>query len=343
MRTSAHTVSGAAGAPIAAAAARASTAQWTIALGALAIAVGSLLLGIQVDANGRWSGTGFAPLAIGTMLALVATLVRRGAGIRVPRDPSGAFAAASSFFALAVLLGSVLAPGGPWMFAEVVVLLVVVALRRPDARARERWLGPGALVVLGLMLLFRLWISYQGSEHRWQVLSIGVPILSSLPFEWLAPVQSVALGSFTPHELGFPPAGLDFALTTTAWAAGFSLCAAGLLVVQAAAREHENDRIDALIHSLPPALAALVDRLIPEEEWESLGLHGLSDRQLAKRIEALVGERIQRQREFQSAWEASSSVALATHGTFGAGIGQALTRPVAPPREVVDERGKERR
>jgi len=323
---------------------RTGTAQWGIAGAGLMIAVGALLLGLQVDGNGRWSGTGFAPLAIGALLALVATLVRFGAGVRLPRDPASAFAAASSFFAVAVLIASVLAPGGPWMFAEVFVLLLIVALRRPDPKERARWLSPAVLVVLGLMLLFRLWITYQGSEHRWQVLSVGIPILSALPFPWLAPIQSVSLGSFTPHELGFPPAGLDFPTTMTVWAIGFSLAAAGLLLVQTSAREHENDRIHALIHSLPPGLARLVERLLPEEEWEALGLHGLSDRRLAKRIEALVAERIERQREFHSAWQASSLFALTTTGGFRADIEQALARyGPPPPREVVDERRGEGR
>jgi hypothetical protein len=309
-------------------------AELGIASAAVMIGAGAILLGLQVDGNGRVSGTGYAPFAIGALLALVATLVRYGGAARLPRDLLSASAAAFSFFALASLLSGVLAPGGPWMFAEVLLLLVLVTRGKS---VRERWLGPAAITCLGVLLLFRLWITYQGSEYRWQVLSVGIPILSWIPLSFLEPIQSVSLGSFTPHELGFPPAGLDFAVTMTAWAGGFTLSAAGLLLGQAAAREHENDRIDALIATLPPPLAALVEKLLPEEEWEALGLHGLGDRQLAKRIEALVAERLQRQREFQSAWEASQSLSATRGDGFEGSIHQALARHAPPPRRVEDE------
>jgi hypothetical protein len=310
--------------------ARGRAAPWAIACGGLAVSLGALLLGLQLDANGDVSGTGHAPLAIGALLALAALLARYGGPAGFPRDPLGAFAAAASFFGLAALLGGVLAPGGPWMFAEVCLLLGAFALRRPSVASGSRWIGGATIGLLASMLVFRLWITWQGSEHRWQVLSVDVPVLSSIPLELLAPIRSISLGSFTPHELGFPPAGLDFGVTTVAWALGFALALGGLFALQAGAREHENDRIDALIRTLPAELAALVERLLPEEEWESLGLHGLSERRLAKRIEALVGERIRRQREFQAAWEASALLARTNPGGFSGGILQALADPGEP-------------
>ena len=323
---------------------RAQAAEWLLALCGLMIAVGGVLLGVQIDGNGHVSGTGFTPLAIGGLVALVASLVQVGTQGRMPRDPIGAFASVTAFLGLAFVIAAVLAPGGPWMFFEVLLLLVLVALRRPSASASPRWISGASLLMLGLMLLFRAWITYQGSEYRWQVLSIDIPILSWIPFPWLAPIQSVSLGSFTPHELGFPPAGLNFPLTLTLWAVGFSLCAGGLALQQNAAREHENDRIHAVIHALPSGLAALVERLIPEEEWQALGLHGLSERRLCKRIEALVAERVHRQREFQAAFEASSMLSMTNTGGFSSGIFQALARygTHPPPREVVDETERDR-
>lgn len=320
---------------------RARPAEWLIALSGFMIAAGGVLLGLQVDGNGRMSGTGFASLAIGALLALVATLVRVGTAGQLPRDAISVFAAATTFLGLSFVLAGVLAPGGPWMFFEVLVLLVLVALRRSDPRGSARWISAGTACVLGLMLIFRLWITYQGSEHRWQLLSIQIPILSWIPFDFLAPVQSVSLGSFTPHELGFPPAGLDFAVTMTLWAVGFTACAAGLALQQGAVREHENDRIHDVISSLPPALAALVERLLPEEDWHAFGLHGLSDRRLCKKIEALVSARIQRQREFQTAFESSALLALTSSGGFSGEIHRALARygsPAAhpPPRDPIE-------
>jgi hypothetical protein len=294
-----------------------------VAIASAMIGAGGILLGIEVDADGRLSGTGFTALAIGALLALLARLGTTG---RMPRDAIAALWTACSFFGLAFVVAGVLAPGGPWMFSEVFVLLVVFALRRPRAESSARWISGRNLCLLGLMLLFRLWITYQGSEHRWQVLSVNIPVLSWIPLTWLEPIQSVSLGSFTPHELGFPPAGLDFPLTMTFWALGFSLCAAGLGLGQSAAREHENDRIHDLICTLPPALAALVERLIPEEEWPSLGLHGLPERRLCKKIEQLVAEGMRRQRELQSAFEASTALSLAPASGFSGDIRNALVR-----------------
>jgi hypothetical protein len=277
-------------------------AEWHVAIAAAMVGLGGTLLGLQVDADGRFSGTGLASLAIGTLLALVATLAQTRAGRILPRDAPGALAALAAFLGLAFVVAGALAPGGPWMFFEVFLLFVLVVGRRRGAGEGARWIGGSTLVALGLMLLFRLWISYQGSEHRWEVLSVGIPVLSWIPLDFLEPIQTVSLGSFTPRELGFPPAGLSFASSMALWSVGFCLAAGGIALAQSAALEHESDRIHDLIQTLPPPLALLVERLLPEEEWQALGLHGLSDRRLAKRIESLASERFQRQREIQAAF-----------------------------------------
>jgi hypothetical protein len=317
-------------------------AAWMIGLAGLLVGLGGVLLGLQVDANRDLSGTGFVALSIGMLLALLALFVRaRGAGL--PRDGTGVFGVVAGFFGLAFLLGGVLAPGGPWMFLEVLLLLVFVAARKPAAGEARK--GLGALVLLSVLLLFRLWVTYQGSERRWELVALDVPILSSLPFDVLDPIKRVSLGSFTPQEMSFPPAGLDFALTTSAWALGFALCAAGLVVLERALVEHENDRVHALVRTLPGPLANVVERLLPEEEWRALGLHGLAERALARKIEQLVRERLARQRQLEQAWRASSAFASAPTGGPADGIQQALLEhgPVAPgkpseAREVVDER-----
>jgi len=188
-------------------------------------------------------------------------------------------------------------------------------------------------------------VSYQGSEHRWEVLSVGIPVLSWIPFEFLDPIKSVSLGSFTPRELGFPPAGLSFAVSMTMWAVGFCLAGSGIALAQSAALEHENDRIHDLVQTLPPPLARLVERLLPEDEWQALGLHGLSERRLAKRIEALATERLRHQREIHAMFQASSTLALPPAGGFAGELWQALSRkdptaggePRAAPREGPSE------
>jgi len=306
-------------------------AEWLIALGALMIGCGGLLLGVQVDANRGFSGTGYAAFALGGTLALVSTIVRARGMQGLPRDGSGAFAALAVFLGLAFVTGGVLAPGGPWMIGEFAALFVL-ALRRP--RDSSRWIGSGALWLLVVLFLFRLWITYQGSRNHWQVLSVPIPILSWLPFDFLAPIQSVALGSFTPWELGLPPAGVDFPITLGLWSGGFTLCAAGLIVVQLAAREHQNDRVHDVIHTLPAPIAGLVERLLPEDEWEAVGLHGQPTRLLCKRIEALVRERAQRQREFSLAFERAQLLGATRADDFSGAIQAALTelepRPARP-------------
>jgi hypothetical protein len=306
-------------------------AEWLIALGALMIACGGLLLGVQVDANRGFSGTGYSAFALGAVVALVSTIVRARGTQGLPRDGSGAFAALAAFLGLSFVAGGVLAPGGPWMFAEFAALLVL-ALRRP--REGSRWISSGALWLLVALFLFRLWITYQGSRNHWQVLSVPIPVLSWLPFDFLAPIQSVALGSFTPWELGMPPAGIDFPITLGLWSGGFALCAAGIFVLQLAAREHENDRVHDVIRTLPAPVAGLVERLLPEDEWEALGLHGQPTRLLCKRIEALVRERAARQREFAQAFERAQLLALTHDDDFSGAIQAALAglepRPERP-------------
>ena len=297
------------------------SAEWLIALGALMVACGGLLLGVQVDANRGFSGTGYSAFALGAVVALVSTIVHARGTQGLPRDFSGAFGASAVFFGLAFATGGVFAPGGPWMLAEFAALLVL-ALRRP--REGSRWIGSGALWLMVALFLFRLWITYQGSRNHWQVLSIPIPVLSWLPFDFLAPIQSIALGSFTPFELGLPPAGVDFPITLGLWSGGFALCAAGVFVVQLAVREHENDRVHDVIHTLPRPLAGLVERLLPEDEWESLGLHGQPTRLLCKRIEALVRQRAQRQREFAQAFERAQIMALRHSDDFSGAIQGAL-------------------
>ena len=297
-------------------------ADWHVGIAAAMVGVGGTLLGRQVDADGRFSGTGLTSLAIGTLLALVATLVAARASGRIPRDATGALAALSAFLGLAFVVAGALAPGGPWMFFEVFLLLVLLGARRSG-------IGGSTLVVLGLMLLFRLWISYQGSEHRWQVLSLGIPVLSWIPLDFLEPIQSVSLGEFTPRELGFPPAGLSFAASMALWAVGFCLAAGGIALAQSAAQEHENDRIHDLIQTLPGPLALLVERLLPEEEWQSLGLHGLSERRLAKRIETLASERLQRQRDIQAAFKSTAVQAIPYSPSLGGGFAEGVWRAIS--------------
>lgn len=302
-------------------------ADWHVGIAAAMVGVGGTLLGLQIDADGRCSGTGLTSLAIGTLLALVAILAGTRAS-SIPRDATGALAALAAFLGLAFVVAGALAPGGPWMFFEVFLLLVLFATRRRGPAEGARWISGPTLVVLGLMLLFRLWISYQGSEHRWEVLSLGIPVLSWIPLDFLEPIQTVSLGTFTPRELGLPPAGLSFAPSMAMWAVGFCLAAGGIALAQSAAQEHENDRIHDLIQTLPGPLALLVERLLPEEEWQAFGLHGLSERRLAKRIEALASERFQRQRDIQAAFRSTAVQILpySREGGFADGVWRAISK-----------------
>ncbi len=280
---------------------RPAPAELHLALACLMIAAGGLLLGLQIDGRGTLAGTGFGAFGIGVVVALCATLFQAVRAHALPRDLITGFSALCGFCGIAFVVAGVLAPGGGWMFLEVLLLVALLARRHKSARPAGPDLRASTVVVLGLMLLFRLWITWQGSEHRWQVMSLPVPILSSIPLDLLDPVKTVSLGAFTPQELGFPPAGLSFSSSVTLWSAGFALCVAGLLWRSHAAVEHENDRIHATIQELPPRVAGLVERLLPEEVWPDLGLHGLSERMRRKKLEALVADRLRRRRELESA------------------------------------------
>lgn len=294
------------------------------------IALGGLLLGLQLDGNGEFVGTGYSSLGVGAMVALAAVLFGGGRDTRAPRDLVGAFSAVCGFLGLAFLVSGVLAPGGGWMFFE--VLLLSVALSR--AGREQPVLSRGMVALLSLLLLFRLWISYQGSQHRWEVMSLDVPVLSSLPFEFLAPIQSVELGEFTPRELGFPPAGLDFAPSLALWAAGFVLCVVGLAWRSHAAIEYENDRIHSVIGELPPTLAHIVERILPESQWSELGLHGLADRPLRKRLEELLVARIVARRELDLAMQSRELLGVTNPGGFSGEILRALTQGPVPTKDT---------
>ncbi len=312
-------------------------ARTQLALACLTVAFGCVLLGLQVDATGAVVGTGRTTLAIGIVVSLVAMLLRSArtassGGPWLPRDLVSVLGVVTGFIGLACVVGAVLAPGGGWMFFEVVLLVVLLALRQRRRQSMSPEMGTGAITVLALMLIFRLWITYQGSEHRWALVTIDVPILSSLPLPFLDPVRTVSLGSFTPGELGFPPAGIDFHLSMTLWSVGFVLCIAGMRWGAHAAREHENDRIHATIQDLPPALAALVEKILPEEDWEAMGLHGLSDRRRCKRIEALVAEKLAARHELEEALRTRGLLSLRNPGGFAGEIYETLARQRALPR-----------
>ena len=292
-----------------------------LALSCALIALGALLTSVQLDGNGDWVGTGYASLGVGAVAALAAFLLALRSNFAAPRDALTARSTASNLLGLAFLVAGVLAPGGAWMFFE--ALLLVALLARGAVRGET--LGRGAVAALVLMLLFRLWITYQGSQHRWQVMTLDVPVLSSLPFDFLAPIQSISLGAFTPHELGFPRAGVNFAPTVGVWTLGFALLVLGLVWRARAAQEHENDRIHAAIWELQPNVARLVERLLPESEWGELGLQALPERALRKRIEALVVERVAARRDFERALRAANLLATTNTGGYGAEIQQALT------------------
>ena len=136
-----------------------------LALSCALIALGALLTSVQLDGNGDWVGTGYASLGVGAVAALAAFLLALRSNFAAPRDALTALSTASNLLGLAFLVAGVLAPGGAWMFFE--ALLLVALLARGAVRGET--LGRGAVAALVLMLLFRLWITYQGSQHRWQV------------------------------------------------------------------------------------------------------------------------------------------------------------------------------
>ncbi len=308
----------------------------TLALACAMIALGGLLLGLQIDGGAAIVGTGYTPLALGALVALIATLVQIGAKGRPPRDPLTALSAAAGFLGVAYLVGGVLAPGGAWMFWELVLLLWVLARRRSLGPANGPQITGGALFLLGLMLVFRIWITWQASRHDWQLFTIAVPWISLLPFGWLDPIKTITVGDFTQQEMGFPPTGLDFPLSMLAWSAGFALCAGGLWMRGRAAREVEIERVHALIELLPAKTALLVHRLLPEPEWETLDLLGLPRHRLARRIETLVLERVERLMQVEAAFHATRLLDAAGPDPFTLAIHQALGRyrgapELAPP------------
>jgi hypothetical protein len=123
-------------------------AQWHVAIAVAMVGVGGALLGLQVDADGKFSGTGLTSLAIGTLLALVSSLAQARATRGLPRDGTGAFAAVAAFLGLTFVVAGSLAPGGPWMFFEVFLLFVLVAARRRGATEPARWIGGPTFVAL---------------------------------------------------------------------------------------------------------------------------------------------------------------------------------------------------
>ena len=335
------------------------SAELQLALACLTVAAGCLLLGLQVDGTGAVVGTGRTTFAIGVVVALVALLFRSareataaakqpGVGPWLPRDLVSMAAVVTGFFGLACVVAGVLAPGGGWMFFELLLIISLLAFHQSRGKHFAPVVGIGSITLLALMLIFRLWITWQGSEHRWAVMSIDVPILSGLPISFLDPVRRVSLGSFTPSELGFPPAGLDFHVSMTIWALGFVLCIAGMRWGSHAAREHENDRIQDTIDLLPGPLANVVAKVLPEEDWEELGLHGLSDRLRKKRIEALFTERLAHRREIDSALRSLDLLSLRNPGGFTGEIYEVLARqdallPEATAKATTNERATDER
>lgn len=319
-----------------------------LALACALIALGGVLLGLQRASDGAFVGVGYSGLAMGALIALVAALfgateeVRATGAVQMPRDALATLSAGSGYLGFAFLAAGVLVPGGPWMFAEALVLLFLLS-RAGSVRARLEHasvprLSRGALVVLGLMLLFRLWVTYQGCRNQWAAMSVDVPVLSDLAF-LPSSVRGVALGSFTASEFGIPTVGLVFSHTFLLWAAGFALCAAGLWLRQRSSWEHENDRVHATLSELPPRLAALVERLLPEEEWPALGLHHLSERQRKKRIGALTEERVLRQLEVRKALTSAARAELATLSDFALEIREAVEPLELPAPREDDPRG----
>ncbi|HUR28226.1 MAG TPA: hypothetical protein VM509_08560 [Planctomycetota bacterium] len=299
-------------------------AERQLTFACLSIALGGVLLALQLDGDGAIVGTGYAPLGIGAVVALAALLLAGRSSTTLPRDLLDVLSTASAFLGLAFLVAGVLAPGGSWLFFEVLILLWLLTRRRPEEKVDGPMLAPSACVALALMLLLRLWIAYQGSENRWQLMEISVPILSSIPWHVLDPIKTIQLGAFDPTEMGLPATGMRFGPTLALWSSGFAAVASGLMWRSRAAYELENDRIHQTIQTLPQALARLVERLIPEEDWKRLGLHGLSERMRCKRIEALVEKEMRARREFDGLLRRTPLLAPPGSGAFATDIESAM-------------------
>ncbi len=296
----------------------------------LLIAIGGLLLALQLDGDGAVVGTGYAPLGIGAVVALAATLLASAGSTTLPRDGLDVLSSASAFLGLAFLVAGVLAPGGSWLFFEVFILLWLLTRRAPQEKSSGPILTSGACVALALMLLLRLWIAYQGSENRWQLMEISVPLISWIPWSLLDPIKTIQLGSFDPTEMGLPATGMRFGPTLALWSCGFAAVTSGLIWRSRAAYEMENDRIHATIQTLPGALARLVERLIPEEDWKRLGLHGLSERVRCKRIEMLVEKEMRGRREFDTLLRRTPNLQLQKPNAFAAQIEIAIQGETPP-------------
>lgn len=268
----------------------------------LMIAVGGLLLGLQRQADGSFCGTGYASLAMGALVALLPTvfaLVSGSAAARpmLPHTWLAALSALMGFAGLAFVASGVLVPGGPWMFVEALVLLLVLSRRGPEGEIAGVRVSRGTILWLAGFLLMRLWVTWQGVQNEWAAVSFDVPLLSRIP--WIPEaMRTVSLGDFTAAEFGIPEQGLHYSHTITLWAVGLALCVGGLWWRHRAGIECENDRVHETIHRLPPAYASLVELILPEDEWRELGLHGLNERQRRKQIALLTQERVMRQVEF---------------------------------------------
>jgi hypothetical protein len=313
-------------------------ADLQIASSALLIALGSLLLSLQYDHSAGFFGTGLGSLGIAAVVALFTTALR-ARHARIPRELVSIAAAVLGFAGLTFAIAGVLVPSGAWLFCEVLVLLWVLSREKNAAPVIGPHVTIGGVLALALMLLFRLWVTYQWSVGHLQVMSLDVPILSSIPFAFLDPLKTIPVGSFKPEELGIPPTvRLDFQVTAALWTSGFVACVAGLAWLSSAAREHENDRIHTTIRTLPTALANLVERLLPEEDWVALGLHGLSERMLCKRIEALVQQRLGERRDFDSLLRRTPLLSMTNTGGFAGEIQGALTRAADGAAGVAESR-----
>ena len=283
---------------------RSSSDQLLIACGM--VGIGGLLLGLQRQADGNFCGTGFASLGMGAVIALLPMLFAlvSGSAAAKPMLPHTPLAALSSLVGFAVLTfvaSGVLVPGGPWMFVEALILLLVLSRRGREGEIAGVRVSNGTVIWLALFLFARLWVTYQGVQNEWAAVSFDVPLLSSLP--WVpTSMQVVSLGDFTAAEFGIPAQGLHFSHTVTLWAVGLAFCVGGLWWRHRAGVECENDRVHETIHRLPPAYASLVELILPEDEWRELGLHGLNERQRRKQLAHLTQERVVRQVEFNRAF-----------------------------------------
>jgi hypothetical protein len=109
-------------------------AEFHLALACLMVALGGLLLGLQVDGTGAFVGTGFGTLGIGAVVALSATLFQAVRAHSLPRDVIGGFSAVCGFLGITFVVSGVLAPGGGWMFFEMLLLVALLARRHASAR-----------------------------------------------------------------------------------------------------------------------------------------------------------------------------------------------------------------